>query len=330
MDYKDYYHVLGVGRDADEKEIKRAFRRLARQYHPDVNPGDEGAEEHFKQANEAYEVLSDPEKRSKYDQLGAAWQDWERTGRRPNDFDWGRWTAEAPGGPSPFGDGQRVHVRYGTPEDLQDLFGGGSPFSDFFGQIFGGVGGGAAPGGFEYRAAPRGGQDFEQEIAITLEEAFHGTRRALMKDGRRLEVQIPAGARTGTRIRLAGEGGPGTTGGEAGHLYLRVQVQPDPRFERQGDDLYVIVPVDLYTVILGGQVEVPTLSGPVMLTIPEHSQNKRVFRLRGKGMPLLRQQEQHGDLYARLDVQMPAQLTPRQRELFEELRRISPEEVGAG
>jgi curved DNA-binding protein len=222
-----------------------------------------------------------------------------------------------------------VHVQYGTPEDLQDLFGGGSPFSDFFGQIFGGVGGGAGRGGFEYRTAPRSGQDFEQEISITLEEAFHGTRRALMKDGRRLEVRIPAGARTGTRIRLAGEGGPGAAGGEAGHLYLRVRVEPDAKYERQGDDLYVTVPVDLYTVVLGGQVQVATLSGPVMLTVPEQSQNQRVFRLRGKGMPLLRQPERHGDLYARLDVVLPASLTPRQRELFEELRRTSPGEARA-
>jgi len=325
MEYKDYYQILGVGRDADEKEIKRAFRRLARRYHPDVNPGDEAAEERFKEINEAYEVLSDPEKRSKYDQLGAAWQDWERMGGRPSDFDWSRWTAAGSGGGSPFGGGQRVYVRYGTPEDLQDLFGGGSPFSDFFSQIFGGAGSGAASGGFEYRVRPRAGQDFEQEIEISLEEAYHGTTRTLQKDGRRLNVKIPPGARTGTRIRMAGEGGAGVGGGKAGDLYLRVRVRPDPRFERQGDDLYVAVPVDLYTAVLGGKVQVPTLSGPVMLTIPPQMQNKRVFRLRGKGMPRLKQPGQYGDLYARIDVQLPTELTPRQRQLFEELRRISQE-----
>jgi curved DNA-binding protein len=315
MEYRDYYQILGVSRDADEKEIKRAFRRLAREHHPDVNPGDSQAEERFKEINEAYEVLSDPEKRSKYDRLGSEWRRWQQTGGRPSDFDWGRWAAGAPGG------GQRVHVRYGTPEDLEDLFGGTSPFSDFFSQIFGGMGAGAAaPGGFEYRVRPQRGQDYEQEVEISLREAHQGTTRVLQKDGRRLEVKIPPGARTGTRVRMAGEGGLGAAGGEPGDLYLRVRVSPDPQFERQDDDLYVTVPVDLYTAILGGQAQVPTLSGPVMLTIPAGTQNGRVFRLRGKGLPHLRQPEQHGDLYAKVEVQLPTQLTSRQRELFEELR----------
>ena len=314
MEYKDYYKILGVSKDADEKEIKRAFRRLARKYHPDVNPGDPQAEERFKEINEAYEVLSDPEKRRKYDQLGAEWYRWQQAGGRPGDFDWSQWVSTAPGG-------QRVYVRYGTPEDLQDLFGEGSPFSDFFSQIFGGMG--AAPGGFEYRVRPQRGQDYEQEVEISLREAYQGTTRILQKDGRRLEVKIPPGARTGTRVRIVGEGGPGAAGGEAGDLYLRVRVRPDPQFERRGDDLYVTVPVDLYTAILGGKVRVPTLNGAVMLTIPPGTQNGRVFRLRGKGMPRLRQPEQHGDLYAKVDVRLPTHLTPRQRELFEELRRIS-------
>jgi curved DNA-binding protein len=316
MEYKDYYDILGVGRDADEKEIKRAFRRLARKHHPDVNPGDPEAEERFKEINEAYEVLSDPEKRRKYDQLGADWSRWQQAGGRPGDFDWSRWTTGAPGG-------QRVYVRQGTPEDLEDLFGGASRFSDFFAQIFGGMGTGAAPGGFEYRVRPQRGQNYEQELEISLREAYRGTTRVLQKDGRRLEVKIPPGAHTGTRVRMAGEGRPGAGGGEAGDLYLRVKVAPDPQFERKGDDLYVTVPVDLYTAILGGEVRVPTLSGPVMLTIPAGTQNGRVFRLRGRGMPHLRQPEQHGDLYAKVDVRLPTDLGPRQQELFEELQRIS-------
>jgi curved DNA-binding protein len=323
MEYRDYYQILGVGRDADEKAIKRAFRKLARQHHPDVNPGDTAAEERFKEINEAHDVLSDPEKRRKYDQLGAAWQDWERRGQRPGDFRWSDWATGASGGGPPGAGGQRVHVRYGTPEDLQDLFGGGSPFSDFYSQIFGAVGGGGAPGGFEYRVRPQAGQNLEQEVEISLQEAYHGTTRALQKDGRRLEVKIPPGARTGTRVRMAGEGGPGAAGGAAGDLYLRVKVLPDARFERRGDDLHVTVPVDLYTVVLGGQVQVPTLTRPVMLTIPAEKPGGRTFRLRGKGMPRLNQKDQYGDLYAKIDVQLPAQLTPRQRELFEELRSIS-------
>jgi curved DNA-binding protein len=319
MEYKDYYETLGVSRDADEKEIKRAFRRLAREYHPDVNPGDATAEDRFKEINEAYEVLSDSEKRSKYDQLGSDWRRWQQGGGRPGDFDWGRWATGAPGG-------QRVHVRYGTPDDLQDLFGGASPFSDFFTQIFGGMGAGAGTGGFEgfqYRGRPQRGQDVEQELEIGLREADQGTTRVLQKGGRRLEVKIPPGARTGTRIRMSGEGAVGAAGGQDGDLYLRVRVSPDPQFERQGDDLHVSVPVDLYTAILGGEVRVPTLSGPVMLSIPAGTQNGRIFRLRGQGMPRLRQPDQRGELYAKVEVQLPASLTPRQRELFEELQRIS-------
>ncbi len=316
MEYKDYYKILGVGQDADEKEIKRAFRKLARKHHPDVNPGDEAAEERFKEINEAYEVLSDPEKRAKYDRLGADWQRWQQSGGRPGDFNWGQW-AGAPGG---------VHVRYGTPEDLQDIFGGGDPFSDFFSQIFGRMGGGAAPGGFQSRMRPRRGQDYEQEVEISLREAYQGARRTLQKDGRRLEVKIPPGARTGTRVRMSGEGGLGADGGEAGDLYLRVRVAPDPQFERREDDLHVTVPLDLYTAVLGGKVQVPTLSGPVTLTIPPGTQNGRVFRLRGKGMPHLRRPKQHGDMYAKVEVRLPERLTPRQRELFEELRKISGKE----
>ena len=324
MEYKDYYQILGVSKDADEKEIKRAFRRLARQHHPDVNPGDKGAEERFKEINEAYEVLSDSEKRSKYDQLGTDWHRWQQTGGRPGDFDWSQWVTGAPGG-------QRVHVRYGTPEDLQDLFGGASPFSDFFSQIFGGMGGGFSPAnggsGFQYQVRPQRGRDYEQEVEIGLRQAYQGTKLALQKDGRKLEVKIPPGARTGTRVRMAGEGGPGAAGGEAGDLYLRVNVSPDPQFERRGDDLHVTVLVDLYTAILGGKVQVPTLSSPVMLTIPAGMQNGRIFRLRGKGMPRLKQRDQHGDLYARVEVQVPTRLTPRQKELFEELQRTSHEET---
>ncbi|MGQ9598150.1 MAG: DnaJ C-terminal domain-containing protein [Anaerolineae bacterium] len=316
MEYKDYYKILGVDKNASEKEIKRAFRRLARQYHPDVNPNDPMAEERFKEINEAYEVLSDPEKRQKYEQLGADWQRWQQMGGRPGDFDWSRWTTGRPG--------ERVYVRYGTPEDLEDLFGGRSPFSDFFSQIFGGMGSRTGRGGFQYEIRPQRGQDIEQEVEITLQEAYHGTTRILQKDGQRLEVKIPAGAKTGTRVRMSGEGGAGTGGGPAGDLYLKVKVLPDPRFERKGDDLYTTVPVDLYTMVLGGEVRVPTMTGEVMLTIPAGTQNGRSFRLRGKGMPHLREPGQHGDLYVKVEAQLPTRLTPRQRDLFEQLRRLGP------
>jgi curved DNA-binding protein len=333
MEYREYYDTLGVDKDASQDEIRRAFRRLARKHHPDVNPGDPEAEERFKEINEAYEVLSDPEKRQKYDRLGADWRRYEQAGGQPGGFNWGQWSTGAPGSGR-----QRVQVRQGTPEDLEDLFGGGSPFSDFFTQIFGGMGGGRGPGGaaqgratgaearpsgFEYRVRSQRGRDFEQEVEISLREAYNGTTRILQADGRRLEVKIPPGARTGTRVRVTGEGGAGAAGGEAGDLYLRVNIRDDTQFEREGDDLHVSVPVDLYTAVLGGETEMPTLQGSVMLTIPSGTQNGQVFRLRGKGMPKLRNAEEHGDLYAQVDVQLPTDLTPRQRELFEELRSLA-------
>ena len=330
MEYKDYYDILGVSKDADQSDIRRAFRGLARECHPDVNPDDPDAEERFKEINEAYEVLYDPEKRQKYDRLGADWRKYERAGGQPGGFDWGQWTTGA-------GGSQRVHVRHGTPEDLEDLFGGGSPFSDFFTQVFGGAGGAAAsgaapggatrtgtrPGGFDYQVRRRRGPDYEQEVDVSLREAYAGTKRIIRKDGRRLEVSIPPGARTGTRVRVAGEGGAGAAGGESGDLYLRVNVRSVQQFERDGDDLRVRVPVNLYTAVLGGAASVPTMDGSVMLTIPSGTQNGQVFRLRGKGMPKLRNPDEHGDLFAQADVQLPEDLAPRERELFEELRRLS-------
>jgi curved DNA-binding protein len=315
MEYRDYYNILGVNKSASEKDIKKAYRRLARQYHPDMNPDDKQAEEKFKQINEAYQVLSDPEKRQKYDQLGADWQRYQQAGGRPGGFDWSRWTT---------GGGPGYDVRYGTAEDLGDLFGSGGGFSDFFRQIFGG---GFAGGerGFRsepyYARRPQRGQDYEQEVEITLEEAYHGTTRMLEKDGRRLQIKIPPGARSGTKIRFAGEGAPSEYGGQPGDLYLRVKVMPAPRFERKGADLYATVPVDLYTALLGGKARVDTLSGPVSLNIKAGTQNGQTIRLSGKGMPKLRQEGAYGDLYVEIDVRLPTDLTPRQRELLEEMRQ---------
>ena len=319
MDYKDYYKTLGVSKNATEKEIKSAYRKLARQHHPDVNPDNPSAEARFKEVNEAYEVLGDAEKRKKYDQLGADWRRWEQAGQNGG-FDWSQWmggmgNAGGPGGP-------RVRVQYGRPDDLNDLFGnGGGGFSDFFNAIFGDMGMGSAGGRSGFRNQPQGqiGQDIEQELEISLTEAYHGTTRLLSKDGRRLEVKIPAGAKTGTKVRMRGEGQPGY-GGQSGDLYLKVKVAHDPRFERRGDNLHVTVPVDLYTAVLGGEVRVPTMTGDVKLKIPAGAQNGQKFRLRGKGMPKLRHKNEYGDLYAQLEVKLPKSITPEQRTLFEKLR----------
>lgn len=305
MEYKDYYQILGVDRNADQKEIRKAYRRLARQHHPDVNPGDRSAQERFKEINEAYQVLSDPEKRQRYDRLGSSWRQWQGMGGDPSGFDWGRWFTGQPG---------RVHVQYGDPDEILGGLGG---FSDFFQAIFGGMAGPKT----SWRTTPRRGQDYEQEVEITLEEAFRGTARTLSKDGRRLEVKIPPGVGTGSRIRMAGEGGGGY-GGAKGDLYLRVKVAPHPRFRREGDDLHVEVPLDLYAALLGGEVKVPTPKGDIMLKIPPETQGGKTFRLKGQGMPNLKDPQKRGDLYAKIKVRLPQRLTPRERELFEELKRL--------
>ncbi len=295
MEYKDYYQVLGVGRNADEKEIKSAYRKLALKYHPDKNPD---SEEHFKEINEAYEVLGDPEKRAKYDQLGSSYRTWERAGRAPGGFDWSQWSTGSPGG---------VRVEVG---DFGDLFGGGG-FSEFFNAIFG-MGSQSQP--------RRRGRDLEQPITISLVEAYSGTTRTYSRNGRKLEIDIPPGAKTGTRIRVSGQGEQGA--GQSGDLYLKVRVQEMPGIERRGDDLHMEVEADLYTAILGGEVEVSTLKGSVMLRIPAGSQPDRVFRLRGRGMPNLRNPSQHGDLLAKLKVSLPKKLSKEEKDLFEQLAKL--------
>ena len=305
MDYKDYYKTLGVSKSASEKEIKSAYRKLAQKYHPDKNPGDKKAEDRFKDINEAYEVLSDSQKRRRYDQLGASYSQWERAGRPGEGFDWGQWASP--------GAGTRVEF-----SDLNDLFGGAGGFSDFFNSLFGGAGG-FSGAGTRGRAAAARGEDLEQPVEISLEEAYRGGQRTLEKDGRRLQVSLPPGARTGTRVRMAGQGGAGPV---AGDLFLAVTVRPHPVFTREGDDLTVDVPVDVYAALLGGEVPVPTLTGEVVLTIPPETQAGKKFRLSGRGMPKLRTPGEHGDLYARVLVQIPTNLTDRERELVKQLAAL--------
>jgi curved DNA-binding protein len=313
MEYQDYYKVLGVDKKASVAQIKKAYRKLARQHHPDMNPGDKKAEERFKQINEAYEVLSDADRRRKYDQLGASYQQYARTGGDPRGFDWSQWT----GG---FG-GQPGGARVEYSGNIEDLFGGSGGFSDFFNSIFGGAGAGQD---VFRRAGGRGatrGQDYEQQVEITLEEAFTGTTRILVKDGQRLEVKIPAGARTGTKVRLSGQGTSGI-GGPAGDLYLVVQVAPHALFERDGDDLRCELPVDLYTAVLGGEAVLHALGGDVRLKIAPQTQSGRTIRLAGQGMPRLRDPQTRGDLLAKVRVMLPQPLTERELESFSELAEL--------
>jgi len=311
MEYKDYYKTLGVEKNTDEKEIKKAYRRLARQHHPDVNPGDKAAEARFKEINEAYEVLSDAEKRRKYDELGQSYQRWQQTGGGPSGFDWNQWSAAGGSGGGPAG----TRVSYG---DINDLFGQGGS-SDFFEAIFGGMGAAGARGRSRETAAGLRSQDLEHEVEISLEEAFGGAQRIVELDGRRLEVKIPAGVKTGSRVRVAGEGpSAGSRGASRGDLYLRMKVLAHPTFERRDDDLYCELPVDLFAALLGGEVRVPTLAGSVVLRIPAGTQSGRTFRLSGQGMPKLRSSQDHGDLYAKVRVMLPEKLDEREQKLVGE------------
>jgi curved DNA-binding protein len=286
---KDYYNILGVKRNASESEIKQAYRRLARKYHPDVNPGDKSAEEKFKQMNEAYEVLSDKEKRKKYDKYGDQWQyadqfeQAERQRASGRDFSRG---------------GTRVYFGEG---DFGNLF------DDLFSDLYS-----------RRQAKPRRGQSIEYPVEVTLEEAYSGTTRTLsFQDGKRLEVKVPPGVRNGSRVRLAGKGVQG------GDLYLVVSVKPHPIFERRGDDLYVGVSVPLVKAMLGGEVQVPTIKGKVALKIPPETQNGRTFRLAGQGMPHLGNSSR-GALLAKVKVVLPTKLSAKEKELFQQLGKLRP------
>jgi molecular chaperone DnaJ len=324
---KDYYKILGVSRNASEKEIKQAYRRLARKYHPDINPGDKSAEAKFKEINSAYEVLSNPEKRKKYDQFGEQWEyadQFAKSGGQERV----RWD---------FGRG-------GTSFEYGDLSGFGNIFSSLFGDS--GI-------GSRMKRGPRRGQDIEAPIEVSLEEAYHGSKRLMQLqteepctacggtgrvgnrvcticggaggkiNPKRLEVKIPAGVRDGSRIRIAGEGGPGLAGGSKGDLYLVAKVLPHKLFERKVDDLHTEVSVPLATAILGGEVRLPTLNGSLSLKIPPETQNGKIFRLAGKGMPQLGNNK-YGNMLAKVKVVLPTNLTEEEKTLFERLRSLRP------
>jgi curved DNA-binding protein len=296
MDYKDYYKILGVDRKASADDIRKAYRKLAMQHHPDKNPGDKKAEEKFKEINEAYQVLSDETKRARYDQLGSAYSDFRTRGGRPGDFRWEDWRG---GG--------------GSSVNMDDIFGGGGGgFSDFFRTIFGE----AMRSSIRNQAAQQQPQGYQQEIQISFQEAYEGTTRQLQTDGRKLQVRIPAGVKTGSKVRVAGAGPEGLD------LYLIVNITDEDRFEREGYDLYTTSTLDVFALILGGDADVETPTGKVKLNIPAGTQPDQIFRLAGRGMPHLKNSSTKGDLYVKLKVQIPKYLSSKQRELLEEAARI--------
>lgn len=300
MEYKDYYKALGVDKNATTDQIKKAYRKLARQYHPDVNPNNPDAERKFKEVNEANEVLSDEEKRRKYDELGADWQRYQQAGagrgQAQGGFDWSQYAQQGGFSSADFGDG--------------------ADFSDFFGSIFGNMGGRA--GGSRAGA----GSDYQAELELTLEDAYRGGPRTLNVGGKSLRITIHPGVEDGQTIRLRDQGAPGRNGGPNGSLYITLRVLPDPRFARNGNDLTQEVQVQLYRALLGGEQVVDTLSGPVKINIKLETQNGTRLRLRGKGFPVYRKEGQFGDLYLRLTVQLPQQLTDKEKELIRQLAAL--------
>lgn len=351
VDFKDYYSILDVDRTADEKGLRSAFRKLARKHHPDINPGDSGAEERFKEINEAYEVLSDQEKRKLYDRYGEDWQRYKEAGftgdepaqgRQRQDFDdFGSWyTGTSQGGGARF-----------------DFEGSGSGYSDFFDTLFSGRRSGGTSTFTQASRRPQRGQDLEAQVEVTFQEAFRGTARRFdiqtqdvcptcqgtgrvrntecpTCDGngyvprvRSIEVTIPPGVDTGSKIRVAGQGGIGTGDAPKGDVYINVTVRPEPRFEREESTLRTVVNVPLYTALLGGEVLVPTPTGQVALRVPESTQQGRVFRLRGQGMPGLNSKSrERGDLLARVNVTLPQELDEREKELVAQLQGIRESE----
>ena len=308
MDYKDYYKALGVEKSATPEQIKKAYRKLARQHHPDVNPNDKGAEQKFKEINEANEVLSDSEKRKKYDQFGADWQRYQqqpgggagRGGQPGGGFDWSQYT-QGGGGGSPFGE----------EED----------FSDFFGSLFGNMGGGGRPRG---GGRPGAGPDYQAELELTLEEAYHGGPRTITVHGKNLRLTIQPGVADGQTIRLRDQGGPGRQGGPNGSLLITFRIRPDVRYARTGNDLTQDVPVSLYKALLGGEQTVDTLSGPVKIKLKSETPNGTRLRLRGKGFPAYKHAGEFGDLYLRLTLVLPQHLTEKEIDLIQQLAALRP------
>ncbi len=306
MNYKDYYKVLGVSQTATPDEIKKAYRKLAMKFHPDKTTGNKAANEKFNEINEANQVLSDPEKRKKYDQFGADYKRYEQAGAQPGGFDWSKYA-------SPDSN-QKQGM---SAEEFESMFAEGGDI-DLFELLFGGRGGRRQG----RRSAAYKGDDLNAETTISLDEAYHGSARLIQLDGQTIKVTIPPGIADEQVLRIAGKGMDGTRGGPKGDLYLTVKIAPHPEFHRKGNDLYRDFPVDLYTAILGGKTLVKTLKGAVKVDIPEETPNHKVLRLRGLGMPVFGKTNVFGDLFVTIDVQLPDHLTQQETDLFGKLAAL--------
>lgn len=301
MEFQDYYKTLGVNKNASQDEIKKAYRKLAVKYHPDKNPDNPKAEEKFKQISEANEVLSNPEKRKQYDQVGENWRQYRQTGGASKDYDWSQ----------SFGQRRQPYSQW----DASDIF-EGSGFSDFFDSLFG-------------RAANKGkkqafkGQDYRVNMNFTLEEAYHGATRILQLEDKKIRIKTKPGTRDGQKLKIKGKGGPGVNGGLAGDLYVVIAVNNHHLYERAGNNLLQTVRIDLYAAILGDKVSVNTFSGPVKITIPPGTSGDKVLRLKGKGMPVYGKKDQFGDMLVTVKIQIPTQLNEEEIALFQKLKQLS-------
>lgn len=314
MEFKDYYKILGVSKDATQEEIKKAYRRLARKYHPDVRPGDKEAEEKFKEISEAYEVLSDPEKRKRYDQFGMYWKQYQHqhSGAKEGESIWEDFFRQYPGQDT-GGGSYRIYTNL---DDLKDIFQQDFPFSDFFTHLFGG-------GSRTTRTRVQKGEDYQATISITLEEAFHGTQRTITVQGEKIRVNFPPGIPDGHQLKISGKGAPGLRGGPRGDLYITVKILPHSRFRREGDDLHTEHTIDLYTAVLGGESLLTTIDGKkVKLKIPAGTQPGTILKLKGLGMPKYKNPQSRGDLYVKIQIQIPTNLTEQERELFKQLAQL--------
>ncbi|TAL57169.1 MAG: J domain-containing protein [Bacteroidetes bacterium] len=302
MDFKDYYKILNIDRKASADEIKKAYRKIAVKYHPDKNPNNKSAEEKFKEANEAHEVLGNEEKRKKYDELGENWNQYRQQGGNEGNFDWSKWQNA--------GGGQQRTYTSG-----EDMFGNEGDFSDFFANIFGGTQG-------RRTKQPRKGNDYESELNISLEEAYSGTTRQLETNGEKLQIKIKPGVKEGQILRLKGKGGRGLNNGPRGDVFIRIHVENHPHFDRKNDDLYCDIPVELYTAVLGGKTLIRTLKGNIRIDIAQETQSGKVLRLKGMGIPKFDKENEFGDLYAKVKLIIPKNLSDEEKELFKKLSAL--------
>ncbi|PTR01040.1 curved DNA-binding protein [Mucilaginibacter yixingensis] len=305
MAFIDYYKVLGVDKNADEKAIRNAYRKLARKYHPDLNPNDTEANKRFQELNEANEVLSDPEKRKKYDEYGENWQHadaYEQAKQQQRQYSYSGGGTGSAGG--------------------FEGFGADTDFSEFFNSMFGGSGGmGGAGRQTRYR-----GQDYNAELKLTLNDIAETHKQTLTVNGKQIRITIPAGVENGQTIKIKDHGAPGVNGGPAGDLFITFNIANHLQFKRQGADLFEIIKIDLYTAVLGGDITAETLTGKVKLKVQPETQNGTKVKLKGKGLPVYKHEGQHGDLYLTYDVQLPTKLTDKQKELFEHLAKLNTEQ----